>query len=575
MTARARKRGHLVPLDGPIYTFPYGRVSKEEQHREGVSIPAQLDALSRYSERLPDAIVGVEYVDIESGRKAQRHNYQRMLLDVRAAIASGKRVVIIVWRVDRLGRNLGESIKVWDELEALGVEIHSVTEGGRLTPTHYRMFAWMAQEESDRISARVVFAWEHFERGLWHKPGKVAWGYALRDRTEAERMSGSPKRVLVPHETEAPYVRELWQRYARGESMRSLAIWAAGLPESARGTRNLGFNAIRQALRSPVYVGRLGVYDDDDPAAVLQRPRGRWEALVSDEGWSRAMLARETAARVPRQASGTYRLTGLLHCYRPGCGARMSGRHKPAQSGYGKHARFEYICNSGKTLGATLAARRCSATVGAVMIEEQVIETVTQVLEYAGRSDAGAAMAEAWAHLVQDERIDSASGRIGQLEADRDGLSAEMTGALRKFNRDELSRAEYDELRAELLVKRKEVETELERLRGVVKPRPAPMELGPLLASLAGWSAGLRAPDVGLVREALAMLLRRVRPVRVRRGVYEVELEWTPVGLWLLTVAAERSNDGQLVSVAQGAKAMWLTETIDPRAADDHSYAAS
>ncbi|MFL5688695.1 MAG: recombinase family protein [Chloroflexota bacterium] len=557
MSARNRRLG-LVPLDGPTYTFPYGRVSKEEQHREGVSIPAQLDAMSRYTERIPGAVAVAEYVDIESGRKATRHHYQRLLLDVRAAIAERKRVVVVVWRVDRLGRNLGESIRVWDELAALGVEIHSVTEGGVLTPTHYRMFAWMAQEESDRIGARVSFAFEHFERNLWHKPGNPAWGYALRDATDDERRNGSPKRVLAPHDVEAPYVRELWQRYADGESIRRLAAWAGGLPDAARGGRNLGFAAVSKALRAPVYVGRLGAADED-LSTILARPRARWEPLVGDGTWERALAARETARRVPRQASGQYRLTGLLRCDR--CGSRMSGRRKGTQGGT-RAPRYEYICNAGVTLGASVGERRCLATIRADAIEEQVLDQVGRVLAYAGRSDGRADLAAAWGRLVADERVESASGRVSHLERQAASLGAEMTGALRKLNRDELTRDEYTEIRDALLVERTSVEDELTRLRGLVKPKPAPMSLEPLLASLGGWAAGLRSDDVPLVRGALAVLLTRVAPVRVRRGVYGVDLEWTPVGLWLLTVAAERSNDAGLVSVANRARARWSTLTF-------------
>jgi DNA invertase Pin-like site-specific DNA recombinase len=107
----------------------YRRVSTREQSEEGVSLGAQLDESRRYVVR-QGWMLGDEYEDVESGRRDDRADYQRMLLTIRGHRLAGRRVVLVVAALDRLGRNLAERVRVWDELKRLGVPLYSVREGG-------------------------------------------------------------------------------------------------------------------------------------------------------------------------------------------------------------------------------------------------------------------------------------------------------------------------------------------------------------------------------------------------------------------------------------------------------------
>src|SRR5215212_1996393 len=196
--------------------------------------------------------------DVETGRRDDRRDYQRLLMTVRGLSLEGKPAAVVVASLDRLGRNVAERVRAYEELKRLGAPIHSVREGGIVSEFTYNILAAVAQEESRKLGERVRASNRHFiERG-WHPPGSRAWGYADRPRTDEERLRGAPKSVLVPHEVEAPYVREAWRRYADGESIRSIARWAAELPSEARGGRNLNYGVIHKLLRTPVYVARIG-----------------------------------------------------------------------------------------------------------------------------------------------------------------------------------------------------------------------------------------------------------------------------------------------------------------------------
>jgi len=169
-----RRSGGIVPLDDQTIVLTYARVSSDEQADEGVSIPAQLGESRRYNGRQVRWIAGDEFVDVESGTRADRDHYQRLLQAVRGHALARRRVAVTVAKVDRLGRNLAESIRAWDELKSLGVEVHSVRDGGRMTEMHYNLMAVFAQEESRRIGERVRASWRHFEERGWHRPGRAA-----------------------------------------------------------------------------------------------------------------------------------------------------------------------------------------------------------------------------------------------------------------------------------------------------------------------------------------------------------------------------------------------------------------
>jgi len=127
----------------------YARVSTADQ-----SVENQLPELHRYA-----AARGWEpreYLDhAVSGSKDRRPSLDAMMIDARR-----RRIdAVIVWRLDRLGRNIKHLITVIDEMQALGVAFISLGEGldtttpaGRL---QFHILASIAQFERERIQERV------------------------------------------------------------------------------------------------------------------------------------------------------------------------------------------------------------------------------------------------------------------------------------------------------------------------------------------------------------------------------------------------------------------------------------
>lgn len=554
MTAR---RGKPVPLDELTTTHYYTRVSGDKQADEGLSLAQQPERCREYIGRLPRAIVGEHFEDIESGRKDGRDDYQRMLLTIRGLAASGTPQALVVPAFDRLGRNVAERVRAYEELKRIGVPIHSVRDGGVVPEFVYNILAAVAQEESRQLGVRLREINDGLTEKGWHKPGSVAWGYARRDATDAERGQGAPKTVLMIDEAAAPYVREAWERLAAGESVRSIAGWVARLPDGVRGGRNLGFNAVRKLFRAPVYVGRLGEYDDDDPSSVLDRPEAREPRLIDDAVWLAAVGSKRMAARMPRQASGDYPLTGLLRCYR--CGSRMSGRKKGTQGGT-RAPRREYICNAGLTLGAANPSR-CLATIKAELLEDRVISTVGEILAAMGRPRGRERIEGAVERQRRVEADGDGRARLSRLTAERVKLQDRIVAASTLLIDGALDRAAYGLVRAQYGAELAAIEEEIARVRGASRGAEV-LSLETVLRGMADWSAAFADGAPGAVRDVLGLLLESVEPVKLGRGSYEVRPAWTAMGRLAFWAAAELGDSENLVSIDNFGRTKLSTRTL-------------
>lgn len=97
----------------------HARVSTFDQEPEN-----QLGELRRYISAR--GWTGVEYVDRGiSGAKDRRPALDQLLADARRRRCD----VVVVWRLDRLGRNLRHLITLLEELQSLGIAFVSLNEG--------------------------------------------------------------------------------------------------------------------------------------------------------------------------------------------------------------------------------------------------------------------------------------------------------------------------------------------------------------------------------------------------------------------------------------------------------------
>ena len=96
----------------------YARVSRNSQELE-----QQIAACRRFCEYKGFEIAGI-FSEKLSSAKAKRPEYLKMVSELRAFKYDG----VVVFRLDRLGRNSRELALLIDELEAKGVKVLSVNE---------------------------------------------------------------------------------------------------------------------------------------------------------------------------------------------------------------------------------------------------------------------------------------------------------------------------------------------------------------------------------------------------------------------------------------------------------------
>ena len=144
----------------------YARVSTLDQEPEN-----QLAELRRYvrARSWPEA---TEYVDKGvSGSKNRRPALDRLIQDAKRRGFD----VLVVWRLDRLGRNLRHLVTLLDELQVIGVSFVSLGEGIDCTTP------------AGRLQLHVLAALAEFERARIAERVKAGLGYCQVDEIPADR----------------------------------------------------------------------------------------------------------------------------------------------------------------------------------------------------------------------------------------------------------------------------------------------------------------------------------------------------------------------------------------------------
>jgi DNA invertase Pin-like site-specific DNA recombinase len=156
----------------------YARVSTSDGRQE---VDNQIIELRQFAERQGWEIVH-EYVDHESGSKADRTEFRRMFSDA----AQRRFDLVLVWALDRLTREgVAETFEHIKRLTTNGVQFVSFTEEhfrttGPAGELMIAVAAWIAKQERLRISERV----------------KAALKRVKKEGTRSGRPVGRPKVVL-------------------------------------------------------------------------------------------------------------------------------------------------------------------------------------------------------------------------------------------------------------------------------------------------------------------------------------------------------------------------------------------
>ncbi|MBI5788736.1 MAG: recombinase family protein [Candidatus Schekmanbacteria bacterium] len=286
----------------------YTRISTDEEHQK-YSLKAQRDRLEAYCNSQYDHWeLHQLYSDTEIGTKLERTALQEMLRHARQKDFD----VLLVFKVDRLSRNVRQLSQMVDELTKLGIILKSVSEPFDTSNPAGKMMLQMlgvfAEFEHATIVQRTKMGMQKkAKNGEWCG-GTIPYGYNLEE-----------EKGLVISEEQAPVVRLIYDLYA----VKRLGGVTIAKHLNAKGYRRRSGKlwqnkAVLELIKRHFYCGMInwgGVVQEGIHAAIIDKKQ--WDLAQA--------IMKERAGDVTAKLSNRsqFLLTGNIYCNK--CGHKMSG----------------------------------------------------------------------------------------------------------------------------------------------------------------------------------------------------------------------------------------------------------
>ena len=307
----------------PKTAVAYARYSSAGQR--DVSIEQQLRDIRAFADREGYTIIH-EYADhAKSGyhNTAARADFLSML----AAADKGLFDTIIVWKVDRFGRNREEAAIYKAQLRRVGVSVLYAMEpipAGAAGVLTEGMLEAIAEWYSRNLSENVTRGMNDNARKCIHNGCRV-YGYRR-----------GPDGRLQPVPGEAAAVRSVFVKYGQGFSAAVIAaeLNAAGL-KTARGCP-FSPQSVLRLISNERYIGTYIWNDTRIPGGI--------PAIVSTEEWEAAQRMKQKTGRHIEQGATDFLLTGKVFCGH--CGEAMTGDSGTSKNGA---AHYYYTCHGRKS----------------------------------------------------------------------------------------------------------------------------------------------------------------------------------------------------------------------------------
>ncbi len=342
--SRQQDKGELAAV--------YARYSSRKQGEQ--SIEGQLAAAKAYAKARGYTIVH-EYVDrAMTGRNDNRDEFQQMLSDC------GKKQfsVIIVWKVDRFGRNREEITFNKYRAKKHGVRVEYVAENMGEGPESVileSVLEGMAEYYSLQLSQNVRRGNRENAKKCKFTGGRVPLGYKL----------DTDHHFIIDPET-APLVRRIYAMYAEGQTITEIItqLNAEGL-RTGQGNPYTK-NSLRTVLSNEKYIG---IYDFKNGEIRIE---DGVPAIVDKDTYYKVqkLLAINQRAPAAKWSKADYLLTNKLFCGT--CGAQMVGESGTSKTG----VKYNYYLCINHKRGNTCTRKAIRQDV----IEPYVLEKAQQLI---------------------------------------------------------------------------------------------------------------------------------------------------------------------------------------------------
>lgn len=346
------KRSSISAKSSALKAALYIRVSTHWQIDKD-SLPVQREELINYSHY----VLGItEYEVFEdagySGKNTDRPAYQQMMSRLR----SGEFSHLVVWKIDRISRNLLDFAGMYAELKKLGITFVSKNEqfdtSNAMGEAMLKIILVFAELERNMTSERVTAVMlSRAKDGKWNG-GKIPFGYDY----------DPDSKTFSINEAEARTVRLLYDLYDQSHSLIAVARRLNDMHILPRSGINWNPTTVSMILKSPFYIGqyRYNVAETDTTGKSCKRigvhSESEWinvpdhhPAIIEADRQRSVIASLEHNRRSNKDAAKTYMrkhthiFAGLLFC--GCCGRQMQSTiDRPRADGYRPSI---YLC-SGK-----------------------------------------------------------------------------------------------------------------------------------------------------------------------------------------------------------------------------------
>lgn len=229
-------------------TAIYCRVSTEEQARDGFSIHAQKDKLSKYAQANDWQIYDYYIDDGISGKNlSERPEVTRLINDIKAGLVEN----VLVYKLDRITRSVKDLIYLIELFDKYGCTFNSQTEKIDTSNAVGRMFVKIigifAEFERENLAERVTLGYEQKTKEGNYTNTNGVYGY--------DYIPG--KQILKINEFESHYVNKIYEWFIEGNSMLSIAKKLENLSVPTKRGGKWHQSTIRSILTNPLYIGNV------------------------------------------------------------------------------------------------------------------------------------------------------------------------------------------------------------------------------------------------------------------------------------------------------------------------------
>ena len=527
----------------------YARVSSDRQDVD-LSVSAQLRALRDYAEK-HSYLVAREYVDeAESGRIADRPQFQKMLDEASKPEAPFKE--ILVWKFSRFTRKREHAVAFKAMLRRRGVRVVSITEQADDTPTGKLLEAIIESVDefySENLAQEVTRGMrESASRGFW------VTTYAPYGYRKVYVQDGPKKRPKLELDPPADAVaRRIFDMVLQGSSILDVtkALNAEGVA-SPRGKQWLK-TTVHNVLLNEAYTGTLVWGTTAKDGAPPVRVEDAHPAIVSKRQFQRAkkLLGSRAPKKVhPRRSASPYLLSGLLRCET--CGKAMTA----AEAKSGKYT--YYVCHSLLKRGSgTCKTPRLNAKSFEALIVDEIR---ANVLTESNIRDLVKLLDEEMDGVAHEQRE-----RLQTIDGELEDVKKQLSRVWHFVARsDSVDVAEASDLIVELRERKEKLEVAAEEARGLLSERRRFLDSADTIATFAAeMSDFLKTSEL---TETRAFVHSFVKEIEVKPGkaaiVYSIPTpDDSPIGG---ADAAEVALTGRVRSTVQSGGAYRGAHTRAP-----------